>query len=262
VKAGDRNNTRIAFNGAAFAGSPIGADFDLVAGTVTSTDPGVSNTNIEDAGNGWYRVSIKATATATDVATLERYAKDVTTSFAGDGATVNTYFWGAQLEAVTGATVPGEYVPTTTAPASSPTVVTTANIDGPADGSDDGSATVSGSVITVNSDGAKGLQLFFSGLGSLTSIQLDFTVGVGAQMYFQLGELLDTTTGIVEGEIDELTDQNTVHNERITEMLDRLEIQRQNLLERYIAMETALATADRIMQSIRQTMEALSQNKN
>lgn len=262
VKAGDRNNARIAFNGAAFAGSPIGADFDLVAGTVTSTDAGVSNANIEDAGNGWYRVSIKATATATGAANLERYAKDVTTSFAGDGATVSTYFWGAQLEAVAGPTVPGEYVPTTTAPATGQTVVTTANINGPADGSDDGSATVSGSVITVNSGGAKGLQLFFSGLSGVTSTQLDFTVGIGAQMFFKLGNLLDTTTGIVEGEIDQLTDQNTVHSERITEMLDRLEIQRQNLLERYIAMETALAAADRIMQSIRQTTEALTQNNN
>ena len=60
------------------------------------------------------------------------------------------------------------------------------------------------------------------------------------------------------GEIDELTDQNTLNNERITEMLDRLEIQRQNLLERYIAMETAIASANRIMDSLKQTTDQLA----
>ena len=58
-----------------------------------------------------------------------------------------------------------------------------------------------------------------------------------------------------EVEIDELTDQNTLNNERITEMLDRLEIQRQNLLERYIAMETAIASANSILDSIKQTVD-------
>ncbi len=79
-------------------------------------------------------------------------------------------------------------------------------------------------------------------------------------MYFKLGELLDVTTGIVDGEIDELTDQNTLNNERITEMLDRLEIQRQNLLERYIAMEIAISSANSIMDSLRQTTDQLANN--
>src|SRR5690606_38899935 len=136
-----------------------------------------------------------------------------------------------------------------------------ANIGGAADGSDDGSATISGNVITVNSGGATGLQLFFDGHSDISSVQLDFTVGVGAQMFFQLGNLLDNATGIVEGEISELTDQNEVHSERITEMLDWLEIQRQNLLERYIAMETAIATANRIMESLKQTTDALTKQQ-
>ena len=220
VKAGDRNNARIAFNGAAFGGTLIGADFDLVAGTVQSTDAGVSDTTIEDAGDGWYRVSIKATATATGTANLERYAKDATTTFTGDGTTVSSYFWGAQLEDVTTETSPGGYLTTTTAAVIGATA--SANIDGAADGADDGSATVTDSVITVNTGNAQGLQLFFSGLELPSTIQLDITVGVGAQMYFQLGELLDVTTGVIDAEIDELTDQNELNNERITEMLDRL----------------------------------------
>jgi len=93
-----------------------------------------------------------------------------------------------------------------------------------------------------------------------STTQLDLTVGIGAQMYFKLGELLDVTTGVVDAEIDELTDQNTLNNERITEMLDRLEIQRQNLLERYIAMETAISSANNIMDSLKQTTDSLTSN--
>jgi flagellar capping protein FliD len=256
VRAGDRNNARIAFNGAAFGGGSIGADFDLAGGTVQSTDAGVSDSNIEDVGNGWYRVSIKATATATGTANLERYSKDTTTTFTGDGATVSTYFWGAQMEGVTTETTPGGYLPTTAAAVTG--VTASANINGTADGADDGSASISGNVITVNTGGAQGLQLFFNGLDLTSTTQLDLTVGVGAQMYFKLGELLDVTTGIVDAEIDELTGQNTLNNERITEMLDRLEIQRQNLLERYIAMETAISSANNIMDSLAQTVDSLS----
>ena len=106
------------------------------------------------------------------------------------------------------------------------------------------------------------MQLFYSGLPFISSTQLDLTVGIGAQLFFKIGELLDITTGIIDGEIDELTDQNTVHEARITEMLDRLEIQRQNLLERYIAMEIAIASANRIMDTIRQTTDQLANSNN
>ena len=258
VKAGDRDNARIAFNGTAFGGAPIGADFDLLAGTVQSSDAGISDANIEDVGNGWYRVSIKAAAVATDTANLERYSKDATTTFTGDAATVSTYYWGAQLEGVTTETTPGGYLTTTTAGVAG--VTASANINGTADGADDGSATIAGNVVTVNTGSAKGLQLFFSGLDLTSTTQLDLTVGIGAQMYFKLGELLDVTTGVVDAEIDELTDQNTLNNERITEMLDRLEIQRQNLLERYIAMETAISSANNIMDSLKQTTDSLTSN--
>ena len=43
---------------------------------------------------------------------------------------------------------------------------------------------------------------------------------------------------------------------------DRLEIQRQNLLQRYIAMETAIASANSIMDSLRQTTDQLGKSNN
>lgn len=256
ARAGDKNNLLLQVNGAGFGGAES-AEFNLATGTLVGAPTGgVSATSIEDAGNGWYRVSMKVTASATASALFERYPVDVTPTYAGDGVTVNTHLWGAQLEPVTTETTPSSYVRTSSTAAVGQAA--TANVGGPNDGSDDGSATVANNVITVNTGGAEGLQLFFNGLDYISSIQLDVTVGVGAQLYFQIGDLLDTATGIIDGEIDELTDQNTLNNERITEMLDRLEIQRQNLLERYISMETAIASANNIMESIRQTTEQLA----
>lgn len=258
AKVGDKDKLLLQVNGAGFGG-PESAEFDLSTGALVGAPTGgVSSTSIEDAGNGWYRISMKVTASATGAAIFERYPVDATPTFAGDGATVNTFVWGAQLEPVTTETSPSSYVQTTATAAVGQAA--TANIGGPSDGSDDGSATVVNNVITVNTGSAEGLQLFFNGLNFVSSIQLDLTVGVGAQMYFEIGDLLDVTTGIIDGEIDELTDQNTLNNERITEMLDRLEIQRRNLLERYISMETAVASANRIMDSIKQTTDQLAKS--
>ena len=166
----------------------------------------------------------------------------------------------AQLQEVTTETSPGDYIVTTNAARLG--VVASANINGPADGSDDGSVTVNGNTLTVNTGGAQGLQLFQSGLDFTSSIQIDFTVGVGTELYFAADRLLDPTTGTIEAELDQLTDQNTLNRERIEEMLERLEIQRQSLLERFIKMETAIANANRIMESIKSITDALFSDKN
>ncbi|MCZ6665811.1 MAG: hypothetical protein O7B81_10930, partial [Gammaproteobacteria bacterium] len=108
--------------------------------------------------------------------------------------------------------------------------------------------------------GGKGLKLLYSGFTLDASVQIDFTIGVGAQMFSKIEALLDTTTGTVETEIDTLTDTNELSESRIEEMLVRLEIQRKDLLDRFIRMEVALATTNRILDSIRQTTEALYAN--
>ena len=97
----------------------------------------------------------------------------------------------------------------------------------------------------------------YGGINLSSAIQLDFTLGIGAQMFNKIEALLDSTTGIVETEIDTLTDTNELSESRIEEMLVRLDIQRQDLLQRFIRMETSMATAQRILDSIRQTTEAL-----
>jgi flagellar hook-associated protein 2 len=134
--------------------------------------------------------------------------------------------------------------------------VFSANIDGAADGSDDGSATVSGVTITAtDKTGANGLKLFYNGNSDLSGASLNYTVGIGAQINFAV-DSMQSTDGVLQTELKNLNGQNDLANQRITEMQDRLDIERQALLAKYQRMETNLATAQNIMDQIQQTMNA------
>ena len=95
----------------------------------------------------------------------------------------------------------------------------------------------------------------------LAATQIDFTVGFAASIYFELGDILDPTTGILETEIDALTDQNTARQSRIDITLARLELQRQALLSRFFGLESALLAAKNLRDSITATFEALSNSQ-
>lgn len=256
VKAGAANGVRVALGGANFAANAY-AEFDLSSGTLTATGAGADGATIESAGSGWYRVSVRGTATGTGGATFERYAMSGgSTTFAGDGATNSTYFWGSQLEEGSGS--PGGYIATTNAARTG--VVATANINGNADGSDDGSASVTSGQVTALTGDAKGLIVYESGFTVPSSVTLNYTIGLGADMFFQLGSMLDTVSGNIAAETSSLTDQNEVNNTRVTEMTTRLDYQRDQLLASFMAMETAIAKSKSIMDSLKQQTDALSQN--
>jgi flagellar hook-associated protein 2 len=216
-------------------------------------------------GSGWYKVTLTAAASATSTEQPRLYSMDASNNLSYAAAGTDTYFWDQRFLAQS---TTGSYVPTTTAAVTGATA--SANIDGASTGLDDGSATVTGNSIVVNTGNAKGLRLFFDSFSISTAVQLDFTVGLGAQLFFKIDQLLldgtdsdgNKVLGPLAGAIDALTDQNTQNQGRIDDMLERLEIQRQSLLERFIAMEVALATADRIMESLRQTTAALLGNNN
>ena len=138
-------------------------------------------------------------------------------------------------------------------------LVESANIGGTADGADDGTVTISGNVLTVTSSGgAEDLKVLFTGTSSTSGIQLDFTTGIASGMFFKLVQFLDSQTGIIQSELDARSDQNEAAQDRIDDMLVRLEIQRQDLLSRFIAMETALASMKSILENMRQTFNAMN----
>jgi flagellar hook-associated protein 2 len=134
--------------------------------------------------------------------------------------------------------------------------IVSANIGGPADGSDDGSVRVEGNVLTVLQGGAEGLKVIYDGDASASGIQIDLSVGIGAQIHAAADALTDESDGLIAGEIDSLTDQNQLSRERIERLEERLERERERLFERFVAMETALARMNQLMESLRQQIES------
>ncbi len=134
--------------------------------------------------------------------------------------------------------------------------IVSANINGDPDGSDDGSVTVDGSRLTVASGGAEGLQLLYTGDASASGIQLDISLGIGAQIQAAATQLLDSESGAIAGQIDTFTGQNERGQSRIDSMEERLTRQRENLLNRFAAMESALASMNTLLESIRGQIDA------
>jgi flagellar hook-associated protein 2 len=134
--------------------------------------------------------------------------------------------------------------------------ITSANLGGAADGSDDGSISVNGNVLTVVAGPAKGLKLLFTGAAPVSGVQIDLSIGLGAQSYHAADALADETGGVIASEIDSLEGQNELGAARAERLEERLERERERLLERFIAMETALATMERLLESLRQQIDA------
>jgi len=258
AKAGAQDSVRFAFDGAGFSADSY-ADFNLAAGTVGATAGDATGARIDDMGNGWYRIEVTATAAAAGSGDFRLYAADAATGTAvtGDGVTPDILF--ADLKLVPEAAVkPPGYIESGATPATN--VPATGNVGGTADGADDGSVSVSNQAISILTGEAKGLKLFYNGVDLPTSIQLDYTVGMGAQMYSQIENLLDVVNGVVETEIDTAEGQNTLTQARIDEMQTRLDYQREQLTARFIRMESAMAAAQSILDSIKQTTDAMFQD--
>lgn len=140
--------------------------------------------------------------------------------------------------------------------------ITSANIGGNADGSDNGTVTVSGMNLTATSaTGAQGLQIFYNGTAAASGINLDFTVGLGAALYGVANTASDPVSGSVQTEINSLDDKNTQDQTRITTLQAQIDQQRQSLLNEFTAMETAIDSMNNIMSTLTQSFNALSNSQ-
>lgn len=136
-----------------------------------------------------------------------------------------------------------------------------ANIDGAANGADDDTVDVNGRTIEVTDEsGASGLRLFYRGAGSESGISIDFTVGLAARLFDTIERFSDTVSGSIQAELNSIDAQNEAAQERIDRIDSRLTILRASLTERFVAMETAVTTMRRILDSLKGQFAAMSGN--
>lgn len=141
--------------------------------------------------------------------------------------------------------------------------VTSANINGNPDGSNDGSVTISGRTLTAtDTTNAKGLTLLYSGTSSAAGITLNATTGIGKEMFFDLDTILRPVSGSVESEITSFENQNDAKQDRLDRILERLAFERDQLIQRFIVMERALSTMEQTKNFLTQFTDALAKNKN
>ena len=137
--------------------------------------------------------------------------------------------------------------------------VFSANYGGAASGVGDGSTTVASNIITATSTtGAEGLKVIFTGNADVSGIQIDFTIGAGANLFFALDRILDLTAGSIQGQVAVLEGRNTLATDRIESIDRRLVVQRDSMLRRFIAAEIALASMKSLLSSITATFQAIS----
>jgi flagellar hook-associated protein 2 len=135
-------------------------------------------------------------------------------------------------------------------------VITSANLGGAADGSGNGTIEGKGNVLTVVDGPAKGLKLLYNGTGPASGVQLDLSVGVGAKTFHAVDGMVDGIDGLFAGEIASLEEQNTRANGRIERLDELLERERERLIERFAAMEAALTSMNRLLDSLKDQIDA------
>jgi hypothetical protein len=141
--------------------------------------------------------------------------------------------------------------------------VFSANFDGAAGGGGDLSAVVNGRTITaLGLTGAEGLKIFYNGNTDLDAVQIDFTTGFGERLFFAIDAMLAPTTGLMDANIASLTKQNDVRQDRVDDMVARLELTQATLLQKFINMEVALARSKNLLDSLTQTFDAMFASKN
>lgn len=103
-----------------------------------------------------------------------------------------------------------------------------------------------------------GLELLWTGKGS-TNIDVTATQGVADRLYNLIDGAVDEFQGMLTKAVDDLGERNTDYRAEIEQVETRAERYRQQLIERFGAMETALSLSKAMLEQIRVSVAAYTQ---
>jgi len=185
-------------------GGQLYRNVNIANGTLGSGTLGANDVTVAPVNNGWYRVNITRTATATTTGRINwlvQNADGATASFAGNG-TSGVYIWGAQLEA---GAFPTSYIPTTTTALTRAADVASVNTLSPWFNASEGTLFAEGTPINVTTtqpilfrfDDGSNNNTLNAALG--TSVQFSSRTGGSSAASVDLGTPTADTTGKVAG---------------------------------------------------------------
>lgn len=117
-----------------------------------------------------------------------------------------------------------------------------------------------GIVLTAPDDSQlQGLVLLYANNGDAT-VNLSMTLGVGDRMYNTLDDMLGDETGLLATELTNLSDTNSRLEDEISRIDDQVERFRESLILKFSALETAIASANVILQSLSAQADAALAN--
>jgi flagellar capping protein FliD len=122
----------------------------------------------------------------------------------------------------------------------------------------DASTLSGGGVVLTGQKGSvlEGLELIYADAGDAFGVNVSFVQGIGDRVYNALDTILDRDGGLLQTEIDTLSESSKRYQDEITRIDDVVERYREQLLMQFAALETAIAQADLILQSINAQNEA------
>lgn len=103
----------------------------------------------------------------------------------------------------------------------------------------------------------EGLELIWTGQGS-TTIAVEATQGIADRVFNAAGPAVDALGGSITRAIDSLKDLNGNYAKQIERIEERATRARDRLIERFTAMEAALAMANAMLAQIRAQMDAMN----
>lgn len=117
-----------------------------------------------------------------------------------------------------------------------------------------------GNVIGYNLKGPdgsalQGLQLIYASTDAAT-IDVTATQGLGDQIYNITNNALDTTNGSLKTELDSIKTADERLNDQITKINDQVEKYRQQLLDKFSALEQAISKVNTLLQSLQAQSDA------